>query len=54
MVRITDREGVDLRLRKIYRAGGKEKAREALERLRDRYARIYPRVVRFWEEILIL
>ncbi len=49
-VRVRDREGVAIMLRGMYRAGGKEEAREALRRLRERYGRIYPRVVRFWEE----
>lgn len=49
-VRVCDREKIRLMLKRIYRAGGKEEARKALEDFKTKFARIYPKIVKLWEE----
>ncbi len=49
-VRNKDRERVAESLKGIYRAGDREEAREGLMKFKERWGRIYPEVVRKWEE----
>jgi len=49
-VRTKDRGLVAEDLKRIYRADTEEEAREAISRLKERWGRIYPKVVKKWEE----
>jgi len=49
-VRVCDRAKVSFLLKRIYRAESRERARQAFEEFKIRYQRIYPRVVKLWEE----
>ena len=49
-VRARDRGLVAEDLKRIYRADTEEEAREAILRLKERWGRIYPKVVKKWEE----
>ena len=49
-VRAKDRGLVAEDLKRIYRADTEEEAREAISRLKERWGRIYPKVVKKWEE----
>jgi len=49
-VRVSDRERVAIMLKRIYRAGSREEAQEALEGFKRVLRPIYPRVVKLWEE----
>jgi len=48
--KVCNRAKVAFMLRGIYREESKERAREALEEFKKKYQRIYPKVVRLWEE----
>jgi len=49
-VRVCDRTKVSFLLKRIYGAESRERARQAFEEFKIRYQRIYPRVVKLWEE----
>jgi transposase-like protein len=49
-VRVCDRGEVAFMLKRIYRVGGRKESEEALEDFKNRYGRIYPKIVRLWEE----
>ncbi len=51
-VRVSDRAKISFMLKRIYRAESKERAKEAFKEFKIKYQRIYPRVVKFWEENL--
>jgi putative transposase len=49
-VRVSDRERVAIMLKRIYRAGSRKEAQEALEDFKRAFRSIYPQVVKLWEE----
>ncbi|SFN05375.1 transposase [Thermodesulforhabdus norvegica] len=53
-VRKKDREAVAESLKAIYRASNREKARQALIELKEKWGKMYPEVVKRWEESLII
>ncbi len=49
-VRVSDRQRVAIMLKRIYRSGSMEEAKEALEGFKRAFRHVYPRVVKLWEE----